>query len=203
MKVWKFALFAAFAMTIPYIIVAYLLGPEFPALLGGLIGLAIVIPAAQKGFLMPKEEDVWDFEEKDRWDPTWTGRVELKNSEIYAGKISMWRAWAPYVLIAAFLLISRLTVVGDWLKSATIVVPNIFGTDISSSWEILFSPGFIFILVAVITYVMHGMKPRDFGRAWKASGKTIIALVIWTIAIYIIATNNKRLDAIGGKKKSA
>lgn len=32
---------------------------------------------------------------------------------------------------------------------------------------------------------------------------SIIALVIWTIAIYIIATNNKRLNAIGGNKKSA
>ncbi|HLT56072.1 MAG TPA: L-lactate permease [Bacillota bacterium] len=175
LKVWKFALFAALAMTIPYILVAYLLGPEFPALLGGLIGLAIVIPAAQKGFLTPKGEDIWDFEEKEHWDPIWTGRLELKNNDIYAGKISMWRAWAPYVLIAVFLLITRLTPVGDWLKSAKIVVPNIFGTSITSSWEILYSPGFIFIVVAVLTYFMHGMKPSDFGKAVKTSWKTIIA----------------------------
>jgi len=32
LRIWRFALFAAFAMTIPYIIVANLLGPEFPAL---------------------------------------------------------------------------------------------------------------------------------------------------------------------------
>ena len=175
LKVWKFALFAALAMTIPYILVAYLLGPEFPALLGGLIGLAIVIPAAQKGFLTPKGEDIWDFEEKEHWDPIWTGRLELKNNDIYAGKISMWRAWAPYVLIAVFLLITRLTPVGDWLKSAKIVVPNIFGTSITSSWEILYSPGFIFIVVAVLTYFMHGMKPSDFGKAVKTSWKTIVA----------------------------
>lgn len=175
LKVWKFALFAALAMTIPYILVAYLLGPEFPALLGGLIGLAIVIPAAQKGFLTPKGEDIWDFEEKEHWDPIWTGRLELKNNDIYAGKISMWCAWAPYVLIAVFLLITRLTPVGDWLKSAKIVVPNIFGTSITSSWEILYSPGFIFIVVAVLTYFMHGMKPSDFGKAVKTSWKTIIA----------------------------
>ncbi len=52
LAVWKFALFAAFSMTIPYVIVAYLLGPEFPSLLGGLIGLAIVVPAAKRGFLV-------------------------------------------------------------------------------------------------------------------------------------------------------
>ena len=34
-KVWKFALFAAFSMTIPYVIVAYQFGPEFPSMLGG------------------------------------------------------------------------------------------------------------------------------------------------------------------------
>lgn len=33
-KIWKFALFAAFAMTIPYVIVANVLGPEFPSMIG-------------------------------------------------------------------------------------------------------------------------------------------------------------------------
>ena len=37
------AIFAAFAMTIPYVLVAQYLGPEFPSLFGGLIGLAIVV----------------------------------------------------------------------------------------------------------------------------------------------------------------
>jgi lactate permease len=50
LAVWKFALFAALAMTVPYLVVARLLGPEFPSLLGGLIGLAIVVPAAKRGF---------------------------------------------------------------------------------------------------------------------------------------------------------
>ncbi|UJL47465.1 L-lactate permease [Virgibacillus sp. NKC19-16] len=193
LKVWKFAIFASLAMTIPYVIVANLLGPEFPAMIGGLVGLAIVIPAAKRGFLMPKEDEIWDFESKDRWDPTWTGRVELKHSDIYAGKISMWRAWAPYVLIAALLLISRLTVVGDWLKAGTITVPNIFGTEITSSWEILFSPGFIFIVVAVFTYYMHGMRAMEFARAWKDSGKTMIAAgsaLIFTVPMVQVFLNS-------------
>ncbi|GAB3798083.1 L-lactate permease [Virgibacillus kimchii] len=193
LKVWKFALFAALAMTIPYVIVAHLLGPEFPAMLGGLIGLIIVIPAAQRGFLTPKGDDVWDFKEKDRWDPTWTGKVELKNNDIYAGKISMWRAWLPYVLIAILLLVSRLTIVGDWLKSAVIVVPNIFGTNITSDWEILFSPGFIFIVVAVLTYYIHGMKGSDFARAWKNSGKTMLAAgtaLVFTVPMVQVFLNS-------------
>ncbi len=193
LKVWKFALFASLAMTIPYVIVANVLGPEFPAMIGGLIGLLIVIPAAKKGFLMPKNDEIWEFEAKDRWDPTWTGKIELKQSDIYAGKISMWRAWTPYVLIAILLLISRLTEVGDWLKSVTFTLPNIFGTEISSSWEILFSPGFIFIVVAVITYYIHGMKGQDFARAWKDSARTMIlagSALVFTVPMVQVFLNS-------------
>ena len=75
-RVWKFALFAAFSMTIPYLIVANTLGPEFPSMLGGLIGLAIVVTAAKQGFLMPKPEEIWDFDVKENWDPEWTGTVQ-------------------------------------------------------------------------------------------------------------------------------
>ena len=32
---WKFALFAAFAMTVPYYLVARFIGPEFPSIFGG------------------------------------------------------------------------------------------------------------------------------------------------------------------------
>ncbi|WP_077328448.1 L-lactate permease [Virgibacillus siamensis] len=193
LKVWKFALFASLAMTIPYVIVANLLGPEFPSMIGGLLGLAIVIPAAKKGFLMPKDDETWDFEAKDRWDPTWTGRVELKQSDIYAGKISMMRAWAPYVLIAVLLLFSRLTVLQDWLQSVKISVPNIFGTEISSSWEILYSPGFIFVVVSVMTYFMHSMKRSEYVRAWKDSGKTMIAAgsaLVFTVPMVQVFLNS-------------
>ena len=43
-------------MTIPYLAVAYLLGPEFPSMLGGLVGLCIVVPAAKAGWFMPAED---------------------------------------------------------------------------------------------------------------------------------------------------
>ncbi len=55
LEVWPFAIFAALAFILPYLAVAYLIGPEFPSLLGGLIGLAVVVPAARAGFLIPKE----------------------------------------------------------------------------------------------------------------------------------------------------
>jgi lactate permease len=73
LRVWPFALFAAFSMTIPYVIVARVLGPEFPSMFGSLIGLAIVVTAAKCGFLMPARSEVWEFDSKANWDPEWTG----------------------------------------------------------------------------------------------------------------------------------
>jgi lactate permease len=73
LAVWRFALFAAWAMTIPYLLVAFLLGPEFPSLVGGLLGLAVVVPAARRGWFLPRDEPPWDFEDRELWDSEWTG----------------------------------------------------------------------------------------------------------------------------------
>lgn len=190
-KVWKFAIFASLAMTVPYIIVAHALGPEFPSMIGGLIGLAIVVTAAKKGFLMPKE--VWDFEAKEHWDPIWSGKLEIKSNTLYAGKISMFNAWLPYVFVALLLLATRLiTPLQSAIRDIKISIPNIFGTNISSSWEIIYSPGFIFIVVSVLTYFLHGMKPADYSRAWKESAKTMLgasSALIFTVPMVQVFIN--------------
>ena len=106
LRVWKFALFAAFSMTLPYLAAAYVLGPEFPSLLGGLAGLAIVVSAAKAGFLVPAPEDAWQFEDRSKWPAEWTGSVEVKDVGAADGRdIGMLRAWAPYVLVALLLVL--------------------------------------------------------------------------------------------------
>ena len=59
LSIIPFALFGGLAFTIPYFATAYLLGPEFPSLLGGSVGLFVVTFAARRRFLLPK--DTWDF----------------------------------------------------------------------------------------------------------------------------------------------
>lgn len=177
LKVWKFAIFSAFAMTIPYVIVANTLGPEFPSMIGGLAGLAIVITAAKKGFLMPPKEEVWDFEEKSKWDPEWNGKLEMKDIAHKSGTMSSVRAWAPYVLIGLFLVLTRLKSLPiiEWSQAWTLKWENIFGSGITTSFQPLYSPGAIFILVSIITYFIHGMNGKAYGRAWSASGKTMLS----------------------------
>ncbi|WP_066318775.1 L-lactate permease [Bacillus sp. FJAT-29814] len=193
-KVWKFALFASFSMTIPYVIVANTLGPEFPSMVGGLVGLAIVVSAAKKGFLMPSKEEAWDFEGKSKWDPEWTGNIEIKDIAHKSGNMSIMRAWSPYILVGSFLVLTRLTVLplNGWMKAWTVSFNNIFGSEISASFQPLYLPGTIFILVSILTYFIHGMNASAYKKAWAQSGKTTVAAstaLIFTVPMVQVFAN--------------
>jgi lactate permease len=204
LQVWKFALFASFSMTLPYLAASYVLGPEFPALLGGLTGLAIVVSAAKAGFLVPAPEDAWQFEDKSKWPAEWTGSVEVKDLGAAHGEISMLRAWAPYVLVATLLVLSRLKEVPLLgiplpfnellnLDLVTLKWDSIFGTDISASFPVLYSPGSIFIVVSLATFFLHRINPTSYARSWstslKVSAAASIALV-FTVPMVQIFLNS-------------
>ncbi|SEA14145.1 lactate permease [Thalassobacillus cyri] len=195
LQVWKFALFAAFAMTIPYVAVANLLGPEFPSMVGGLVGLAIVVPAAKKGFLMPPKEEYWDFEDKANWDPSWTGRIEIKDVAHKSGSMSMMRAWTPYLLIGLFLVLTRLKALPflEWIKAWNVEIPNLFGTEITASFQPLYLPGTIFVVVSLITFFIHQMSGSSYKKAWAHSGKTMIpasAALVFTVPMVQVFLNS-------------
>ncbi|WP_347550059.1 L-lactate permease [Pseudalkalibacillus hwajinpoensis] len=96
LALWKFAIFAGFSFTVPAFMVATFLGPEFPSIIGGLVGLGIVVPAAKQGFLLPDQS--WDFEESKAAD------VDLTVRKI----LPLWIAWLPYLLVAVFLVLTRI-----------------------------------------------------------------------------------------------
>lgn len=175
LAVWKFALFAAFAMTIPYVAIAHLLSPEFPSLLGSLVGLAIVIPAAKKRFLLPEGEP-WDFAPQGQWLDTWKSDNDLHTEEPKI-KLPMWEAWLPYVLIAVFLIISRLPVfkIKPLLTGWSFGDSSILGTSIDVSVQPLYLPGTIFILVSLITVFLHRMPMAAAKKAVSQSNRMILS----------------------------
>ncbi|MED4462573.1 L-lactate permease [Metabacillus fastidiosus] len=194
-KVWKFALFSSFAMTIPYLIVANVLGPEFPSMIGGLVGLAIVVFAAKKGFLMPKNEETWDFEEKSKWNPEWNGKLELKDIAHKSGNMSMIRAWTPYVLVGLFLVLTRLDSlpVEKWFQAWVVEIPNMFGSEITASFQPLYLPGTIFIIVSILTFFIHGMNVSAYRKVWSQSGKTMLSAstaLIFTVPMVQVFINS-------------
>lgn len=186
LEVWKFALFAALSMTVPYVLVAIVLGPEFPSLLGGLIGLAIVVTAAQRGFLVPDQP--WDFPPRKQWAKAWMGTVEA-TSVTPRQDISMARSWTPYVLLAGFLVLTRLPQLPlvDWLTGVTVAWDDILGTGVSASAQPLYLPGTIFIVVCLITYGLHRMNGKEIRTSWAVAGKQLLgAAVALTFALPMV-----------------
>ena len=106
LAVAPFALFAAFSMTVPYVLVAWILGPEFPSLICGLVGLSIVMFAASRGFLMPKQ--TWHFPPRARWPRHWMGSISPEDeTDVAERRMSVWLAWTPYVVVAVLLVLTR------------------------------------------------------------------------------------------------
>ncbi len=130
-KSWKeglsiapFAIFSGLAFTVPYALTGIFLGPEFPSLIGALVGMGIVVMAARAGFLVPR--DNWEFPERSSWPNEWVSEVE-KSIEATTEKLTMSlkKAWIPYLLVAAFLVISRVSPeIKALLVSAAIPVTN-------------------------------------------------------------------------------
>lgn len=199
-KVWKFAIFAALSMTIPYLIVATFLGPEFPSMFGGMVGLAIVVTAAKNGFLMPNDSDNWDFDAKENWEAEWTGTMQADNSaSADRAPIGLIRAWSPYLFVAGLLVLTRLRALNmeAFLRSDHPLITwswtEIFGSDISASFQPLWSPGTIFIIVSLITILVHGLKASEYKVALNSSLKTLIpasTALIFTVPMVQVFINS-------------
>jgi lactate permease len=174
--VWPFAIYAAFAMTVPYVLVAMLLGPEFPSLLGGSLGLALVMFTSSRGFLMPKQ--IWDFPPRERWLDRWTGNLQ-PDTGVATGSMSIWLAWSPYLVVAGVLVLTRLiTPLKEFLAGVTVGPSDILGTGIGETLQPVYSPGGVFILACLVTYGLHRMDLRSIGEAWKVSASQLAGAAV-------------------------
>lgn len=177
LKAAPFAIFAGLAFTIPYYLTARFIGPELPSLVGAIVGMALVIPAAKFGFLTPKEN--FDFAPRDSWDSEWIGSLaEDKNDENTKPQFSVLRAFSPYLIVIALLVITRtIQPLKAWLTSdsVTIAFSNILGTSITNKTQLLYSPATVLLLVSIICIFLFGMKSNAVQKSWKDSATTMIA----------------------------
>lgn len=172
LALWPFAIFSGIAFILPAWIVVNLLGPEFPSIIGGLIGLIVAISSVKLGFLIPKKP--WTFKaDKESPSPIDT---EVKNTTKASQPMSTIRAWLPYVLVAILLVLTRLDSLPfkSVLSSVEIGFNNILNTEISNAISPLYLPGFIFIIVCLITFYLHEMSKQQSLVAVTDSAKALI-----------------------------
>lgn len=196
LAVWRFALFAGLAMTIPYWLVARFLGPEFPTLAGSATGLLLVVFSARRGWMLPKGGQVWDFPERRLWPAEWSGSLAAGATAVRDEPImGQVKAWTPYLLVALLLVPTRLPhwPVGAWLKSASLDHANLFGSGIAVSVQPFYLPSTVFILVALFAAWWHGLPGEGIRRAWSRAGRTTLAAstaLVFTVPMVQIFLNS-------------
>lgn len=184
LKIAPFALYASLAMTVPYIVVAAFLGPEFPSLLGGLCGLALVMFTSSKGFLMPK--DTFEFAPRAEWEERWMGKIstgDLAPVDTGRDRMSLPVAWSPYILLAALLVLTRtiepLTEFLTTPGSTRLALENLLGVEgISTNVDLVYSPGFLLIVVSAVGYLIYRMSARQIAATWKVAGKQLAGTAV-------------------------
>ncbi|WP_149304670.1 L-lactate permease [Pareuzebyella sediminis] len=194
LQVLPFTLFGGLAFIVPYVLTGTFLGPEFPSLLGALVGIPIVVFAAKRGFLMPKGR--WTFDNEKNWPSHWMGTLNVKlDQQDTQKKIPLVKAWLPYVLLAVILVLTRLgqLPIKTWLTGITIEWKEILGTSISASSSPLYLPGTILLLVGFITIMMHKMRLREVKMAFSESAKILVGagfVLVFTIPMVRIYINS-------------
>lgn len=196
-SIFPFAIFGGLAFTIPYALTGIFLGPEFPSIIGALVGLPIVVLAAKNKFLTPKT--VWDFAPATEWPAEWMGKLQLNVDEltetIATKRMSLAKAWTPYVLVAIILVLSRIDSLGInvLLQKVNIPFHDILGEGIKADFAPLYLPGGIMIFVVLITYFLHNMKAKKLTSAISESSKTLINagfVLVFTVPMVRVLINS-------------
>ncbi len=193
LDILPFALFAGLAFTLPYALTGMLLGAEFPALMGGLVSLAVVVTAAKKGFLVPKT--TWNFAPETEWPSEWLGSLKMNLDEMKAKPMGLVLAWTPYVLLAAILVASRVSSeFKAMLLSVQLSFNNILGeTGVSTSIDPLYLPGGILVFVAILAVLLQSRSPAPLLKAVGESSKTLVGagfVLVFTIPMVRIFINS-------------
>ncbi|MFT7003608.1 MAG: lactate permease [Sulfurimonas sp.] len=193
LSILPFAIFGGLAFTIPYALTGVYLGAEFPSLVGALVGLPIVVLAAKKGFLLPK--DTWDFAPKEEWPVHWVSKFELKlDAMTEKAPMSLTKAWLPYLMVAIILVITRVsTEANAFVKSLVIPFKDILGEGIGYSILPLYLPGGILVFVVILTYFFHRMNFREMKEAVSESSKVMLGagfVLVFTIPLVRILINS-------------
>ncbi|WP_107786076.1 L-lactate permease [Nitrosomonas ureae] len=195
LAITPFAIFSGLAFVIPYALSGIFLGPEFPSIVGALIGLAIVVPAARAGFLAPKQH--WDFPAARDWPAEWIGNVEIQPENLTAkSPVTIMSAWLPYALLAALLMLSRINIeVKAFLSHhLTLNWTDILNEkDISGSIQFLYLSGSIMMFVVLATFFLHRMQFSALKAAATESSRTLLGagfVLIFTVPMVRILINS-------------
>lgn len=181
LEILPWTLFIGYSYTIIAFILARTVGYEFVTIGSSISMLLIATVTVKYKFLVPKNE----------WSKASTDKIEVADSEM-----SLIRAWLPYVVVILLLIISRvIPVVTNLFKTLVDISYNdILGFEaIDSSLLLLYSPGFIIIVAALLSVLIQKADKKNIVSASKVSVMSVqgAALsLIPTLAMVSIFANS-------------
>lgn len=196
-----FCLLSALTFVVPYYLLGAFLGPEFPSIIGSVVGLLLTITAAHKGFLTPKY--IWHFRYAIRRElETTPPPMKITAREIF-------KAWLPYLIIALVLLATRIPALGlrSLLNTTTIHISNILGVEgLDYDYALAYNPGLIpFMLVSLGTMFFkrrhlpeHGIRTifSDTGNQLLKIATALVAGVAMVQVMMNSGANHSGLDGM-------
>jgi len=205
LEILPFAFFSGLVFVIPYYLLGRFAGPEFPSIISSLIGLLAVIAAAKFKFLVPR--NTWDFPAAEKPASKKEDLTAKDNEKLLLSEpekpASLIAAWAPYIVIALYLFISRIPMLGikDPLRSVVIRIPSLLGVAAADySFEVLYNAGlFPFVLVALLTGIWRKIKGREIGRVTLATARQVqpIAIALFCAVALVQVMMNSNLNNSG------
>lgn len=191
-EVALWSLLIGLTYSISALIVVRLIGPEFTSIISGSIALIVGTITARHDFLLPSKP--WRHHAK-------ADTSEEATPDEYE-HIPLWKAWLPYGVMIILLLLTRTVPAIKNFVTTTIDASwnHIFGFEqISSSWDILYSPGTILLVCALIAslVVAKSLKPFTAGadEAIRTALGSMLALVPTLVMVQIFS--NSGLNASG------
>ncbi len=186
LEIAPWALFIGLVYAASAVILVRVIGPEFTSILAGSISLIVGVITAKQGWVIPK--DIWRH----------NANPDKAEEAIPEGSahIPLWRAWLPYVVVISMLLASRLIEpLRSWLHTTLdLSWRGIFGIEsISSTWNILYSPGLILVVGAVAAVIAvkkpAGTLSAPMIKALKSTGLALSALIPTLIMVQVFANS--------------
>ncbi|MGE4352739.1 MAG: L-lactate permease [Oscillospiraceae bacterium] len=193
-EILPLTIFASLAFAVPHVLMAAFVSVEMPSIMGALIGFVIFFIGLKAGFLIPKT--VWRFEN----DPPIT---EAGTADDEESSVSLFHAWLPYILIMAFLILSRLPSLPfkNMIQATAIPISNILGTGIKTSWAVINNPGiFPIFIVTTIFAIIYKMKVSDYKSIFIGTCKQMkncaLALAFGVALSQIMMNTNVNLSGM-------